>query len=232
MKRFFLLILSLIFITMAIQTKAQLIAAADKGYITEADYLDLVDSVTLKLPGTGQPTPFGGVADLATVPVIVGASRYTATQPGTYTNFGNLAVLAGEVVEFVNTPDADTGLPVWSKKALNGTIKEYAGIMNQAGTNAPTENVYCDTFTGRTITRLGPGEYKMTATGQFLIGKTFIQCNKIVAIQGSGPPLQLAFINWGNDDDDAILINTFDVATGMQMDGILENVEFHVIVYN
>lgn len=108
------------------------------------------------------------------------------------------------------------------KPILGYPYKEIVINLNQTSTAAPTAYVFQQDIAGSVTTgRLGVGNYRVQLTGAFPAGFT-------VVIPGSARNINQ--VEAFRDDDDTIIINTFDI-TGAAADDVLIDTALIVRVY-
>jgi hypothetical protein len=89
---------------------------------TEAEFEELIDS--LRHAYEDVDYTFKGVATSSTTPTEGNYNiMYVASTPGTYTNFNNLVVAAGEVAALLWTIDPVTLIGAWTKVVINAATQ-------------------------------------------------------------------------------------------------------------
>jgi hypothetical protein len=82
------------------------------------------------------------------------------------------------LTDLVPTQDAagsaSLGKNTWQQAKDLLTPKVYTGTLSQFGTNAPTVSVASNTLGSATLARSDVGEYSLTITGAFTLGKTVV----------------------------------------------------------
>ena len=85
------------------------------------------------------------------------------------------------ISDLVPTQDAagaaDLGKNTWEQVRDLLVGKEYAGVLSQSGTSAPTVAVVKNTIGSASLSRVDVGFYRLTITGGFPETKTLIVCN-------------------------------------------------------
>ncbi len=106
------------------------------------------------------------------------------------------------------------------------SYKVYTALLTQEGTNAPVATVLQNTL-GVTpvLTRDGIGFYKITATGVFEVGKTFVYANHIALAHIDEK------VGITSSNVDFVRVTTTTTA-GVLSDNIIFNREIEIRVYN
>jgi len=105
-----------------------------------------------------------------------------------------------------------------------GGIKIYRGLLNQAGTAAPTDTVLENSL-GGTISwaRSGVGTYSGSLVGRFTAGKTIV----LLTFDSSAN----AYGGASRSTSDSITLTTYEGGTGNAADGKLSGASLQILVY-
>lgn len=112
---------------------------------------------------------------------------------------------------------------------LTNGVKIFRGLLNQAGTNAPTVSVLENTFGGTiTFDYVSPGIYKATLAGAF---PDFEKFGGIAAAKGGSDPA-IVLVVWNDEEPgDGFFVTVTGTEDGIQRDGVLDHNYFEIRVY-